>query len=245
MQKIITLANQKGGAGKSTTAAAIIQAAAAEGLKVLAIDLDPQTNLTYMLAGDLKSKGSYELLEGTPARQTIQTTPQGVDLIAASMNLAAEQSETGSAQRLHKALQPIKSIYDLIIIDTPPTAGELLYNALQASNGLIIPLQADILGLQGLFKIANTAKLMNKSNPDLKVLGFVLTRYDGRSTLTKTFKEKITQRAAELGIEHLADIREGIAIKEATAFQKSLFEYAPKAKPAQDYKELFNKIMEG
>lgn len=245
MQKIITLANQKGGAGKTSTAVAIVQAAAAEGLKVLAIDLDPQANFTMTLAGDTRGKGSFELLEGTPARQTIQETKQGIHLIAASKNLAAVQTATGSAKRLQKALQPIKSIYDIIVIDTPPTAGELLYNALQASNGLIIPLQADIYNLQGLYQIADTANIFKKSNPDLKVLGFVLTRYDGRSTLAKSLKNTITQKAAEMGIEHLADIREGIAIKEAAAFQENLFEYAPKAKPAQDYKELFNKIMEG
>ena len=243
--QIITLANQKGGAGKTSTAAAIIQAAASEGLKVLAIDLDPQANLTLTLAGDTRAKGSFELLEGTPARQTIQETPQSIHLIAASKNLATEQSGTGSAQRLHKALQPIKSIYDIIVIDTPPTAGELLYNALQASTGLVIPLQADMFNLQGLYQIADTANIFKRSNPDLKVLGFVLTRYDGRSTLAKSFRDTITKKAAEMGIEHLADIREGIAIKEAAAFQKNLFEYAPKAKPAQDYKELFTKIMEG
>lgn len=243
--QIITLANQKGGAGKTSTAAAIIQAAAAESLKVLAIDLDPQANLTLTLAGDTRAKGSYELLEGTPARQTIQETPQSIHLIAASKNLAAVQTATGSAKRLQKALQPIKSIYDLIVIDTPPTAGELLYNSLQASTGLLIPLQADMFNLQGLYQIADTAKQFKNSNPDLKVLGFVLTRYDGRSTLAKSFRDTITKKAAELGIEHLADIREGIAIKEAAAFQENLFEYAPKAKPAQDYKELFNKIMEG
>lgn len=243
--QIITLANQKGGAGKTSTAAAIIQAAAVEGLKVLAIDLDPQANLTLTLAGDTRGKGSFELLEGTPARQTIQETAQGIDLIAASKNLAAVQTTTGSAKRLQKALQPIKSIYNLIVIDTPPTAGELLYNSLQASTGLLIPLQADMFNLQGLYQIADTAKQFKQSNPDLKVLGFVLTRYDGRSTLAKSFRDTITKKAAELGIEHLADIREGIAIKEAAAFQENLFKYAPKAKPAQDYKELFNKIMEG
>lgn len=245
MQKIITLANQKGGAGKTTTAAAIIQAAAAEGLKVLAIDLDPQANLTFVLKGDISQKGSFELLEGTPARQTIQSTEQGADLIAASRNLAAVQTTTGSAKRLQKAIQPIKSIYDIIVIDTPPTAGELLYNALQASTGLVIPLQADIFGLHGLYQIANTAKQFCKSNPELKVKGIVLTRYDGRSTLAKTMRDNIIAKAAELGIPFLNEIREGIAIKEATAFQENLFEYAPKAKPAQDYKELFNKIMEG
>ena len=243
--QIITVGNQKGGTAKTATAAAIAQAGAAHGLKVLAIDLDPQANLSFALRADTRSKGSYELLEGEPARQTIQDTAQGIAAIASSRNLATVKTTPGSAKRLQKALQPIRSIYDLIVIDTPPTAGELLYNALQASTGLIIPLQADIFGLQGLYQIADTAKQFTQSNPELKVKGFVLTRYDSRSTLTRTMKDTITAKAAELGIACLAEIREGIAIKEAAALQQSLFEYAPKSKPAQDYIKLYEMIMEG
>lgn len=243
--QIITVGNQKGGTAKTATAAAIAQAGAAHGLKVLAIDLDPQANLSFALRADTRSKGSYELLEGEPARQTIQDTAQGIAAIASSRNLATVKTTPGSAKRLQKALQPIRNIYDLIVIDTPPTAGELLYNALQASTGLIIPLQADIFGLQGLYQIADTAKQFTQSNPELKVKGFVLTRYDSRSTLTRTMKDTITAKAAELGIACLAEIREGIAIKEAAALQQSLFEYAPKSKPAQDYIRLYEMIMEG
>ena len=242
--QIITVAISKGGTAKTITAAAIAQAGAAKGLKVLCIDLDPQANLTFALNGDTRSKGSFNLLSGEPARQTIHETAQGIDLIPSSRNLATVQTAQGSAKRLQKALQPIKSIYDLIIIDTPPTAGELQYNALQASTGLIIPLQADIFGLQGLYQIADTAKQFSKSNPDLKILGFVLTRYNNRSTLTRTMKATITAKAAELGIKHLADIREGIAIKEAISLQQSIFEYAPKANPTRDYQALFDTIRE-
>ena len=242
--QIITVANQKGGTAKTVTVAAILQAGAAQKLKVLAIDFDPQANLTFALKGDTRSKGSYELLEGIPARQIIYKTPQQIDIISASRNLATVKTSTGSAKRLQKALQPIRNIYDLIIIDTPPTAGELLYNALQASTGLVIPLQADIFGLQGLYQIADTAKQFSKSNPELKIKGFVLTRYDGRSTLTRTMKATITAKAAEMGITHLAEIREGIAIKEAISLQQSIFSYAPKAKPVQDYKKLYESILQ-
>lgn len=243
--QIITIANQKGGTAKTTTAAAIAQAGAAQGLKVLAVDIDPQGNLSFMLKADTRHGGSYELLEGEPARRLIQETAQSIDTIPASRNLATISTATGSAQRLQRALQPIRGIYDLIVIDTPPTAGELLYNALQASTGLIIPLQADIFGLQGLYQIADTARQFGRSNPALTVKGFVLTRYSDRSTLAKSMKATITKKAAEIGIPCLAEIREGVAIREAAALQRSLFEYAPKSKPAQDYKQLFTKIMEG
>lgn len=243
--QIITIANQKGGTAKTTTAAAIAQAGAAQGLKVLAVDIDPQGNLSFMLKADTRHGGSYELLEGEPARRLIQETAQSIDTIPASRNLATISTATGSAQRLQRALQPIRGIYDLIVIDTPPTAGELLYNALQASTGLIIPLQADIFGLQGLYQIADTARQFGRSNPALTVKGFVLTRYSDRSTLAKSMKATITKKAAEISIPCLAEIREGVAIREAAALQRSLFEYAPKSKPAQDYKQLFTKIMEG
>lgn len=243
--QIITIANQKGGTAKTTTAAAIAQAGAAQGLKVLAIDLDPQGNLSLILKADARGKGCYELLEGEPARRLIQTTEQGIDTIPASRNLAAISTATGSAGRLQRALQPIKGIYDLIIIDTPPTAGELQYNALQASTGLVIPLQADTFGLQGLYQIADTARRFVKSNPELTVKGFVLTRHSDRSTLARSMKKTITKKAAELGIPCLAEIREGVAVREAAALQRSLFAYAPKSKPAQDYMQLYKKIMEG
>ena len=242
--QIITVANQKGGTAKTVTAAAILQAGAAQKLKVLAIDFDPQANLTFALKGDTRSKGSYELLEGIPARQIIYKTPQQIDIISASRNLATVKTSTGSAKRLQKALQPIRSIYDLIIIDTPPTAGELQYNALQACTGLIIPLQADIFGLQGLYQIADTAKQFSKSNPELKIKGFILTRYDRRSTLTRTMKATITTKAEEMNIPYLAEIREGIAIKEAISLQQSIFSYAPKAKPIQDDKKLYESILQ-
>lgn len=243
--QILTIGIQKGGTAKTATAAAIAQAGAARGLKVLAIDLDPQGNLSFALSADTRSKGSYELLEGQAARNLIQESPQNISVIPASRNLAAVQTYPGSAKRLQKALQPIKGMYDLIVIDTPPTAGELLYNALQASTGLVIPLQADIFGLQGLYQIADTAKQFTKSNPELTIKGFVLTRYDNRSTLNRTLKERITKQAAEMGIDCLAEIREGVAVREAGALQQPLFDYAPKSKPAQDYMNLFENIMEG
>ena len=243
--QVITVANQKGGTAKTTTAAAIAQAGAAQGVKVLAVDIDPQGNLSFMLKAYARGGGCFELLEGTPARRLIQGTAQGIDTIPASRNLATISTATGSAQRLQRALQPIRGIYDLIVIDTPPTAGELLYNALQASTGLVIPLQADVFGLQGLYQIADTARQFGRSNPALTVKGFVLTRYSDRSTLAKSMKATITKKAAEIGIPCLAEIREGVAIREAAALQRSLFEYAPKSKPAQDYKQLFTKIMEG
>ena len=135
--QILTIADQKGGTGKTTTTVALAQAAQAKGLKVLAIDLDPQANLTFALNADTRAKGSFELLNGEQARKTIQQTAQGIYTIAASRNLATVTTTTGSAKRLQKALQPIKNIYDLIVIDTPPTAGELNTTLYKRVQGLL------------------------------------------------------------------------------------------------------------
>lgn len=242
--QIVTIANQKGGTAKSTTAAALVQAAAYTGRKSLAIDLDPQGNLSYFLQADTAKAGSFELLNGTPARECIQRTPGGIDVISASWNLSTITSGKGSARRLQQALKPIQliGIYQLVIIDTPPTAGELQYNALQASTDLIIPLQADIVGLQGFYQIADTAQQIQQSNPALTITGIVITRQQGRSILAKQLQERITAEASARNIPFMGCIREAVAIREAQTLQRSLYEYAPNSKPAQDYLQLLKAI---
>lgn len=239
---ILTIANQKGGTAKSTTAAALAQAAAHRGRKTLAVDLDPQGNLSFFLAADTGTAGAFEMLEGQPAADAVQHTAGGLDVIAASWNLQTITSSRGSARRLRAALEPIAAQYDLIVIDTPPTAGELQYNALMASDNLIIPLQADIVGLQGLYQMADTARQIQQSNPALTLTGFILTRSGGRSTLARQMAETITARAQEMGIPFLMAIREAVAIREAQTLQRSLYEYAPNSKPAADYLQLLDML---
>ena len=139
---------------------------------------------------------------------------------------------------------PLKLSYDFIIIDTPPTAGELQYNALQAATALIIPLQAEIYSLQGLYQIAETAEQIKKTNPALTAAGVILTRHNDRSTIARQMQENIKAAAQQMAIPYLGTIREGVAIREAQALQVSLYEYAPKSKPALDYMDIFRKIME-
>lgn len=242
--QIIAVANQKGGTGKSTTAAALAQAAAAAGEKALAIDLDPQGNLSFIMGADMQRRTSFDLLEGKSPARIIQHREGGPDLIPASLDLAAIKSSTGSAKRLQTALKAIRTPYDLIIIDTPPTAGELQYNALQAATGLIIPLRADILSLQGLYQIADTAAQIKKSNPALQITGIVITQHNDRSTIARQMKESLIAAAQQRAIPYLGAIREGVAIREAQALQENLFSYAPKSKPALDYMEVYKKMTE-
>lgn len=240
--QIITAAIQKGGTGKTTTAAALAQAAASKGKKVLALDLDPQGNLSYALGAKISGAGSFALLSGTPAEKLIQRSPQGLDIIPASWALATITSSKGSARRLQEALAPISGRYDFVFIDTPPTAGELQYNALQAATGLIIPIEADAFGLQALYQICDTAGQIQKSNPLLKILGFILTQHNARSTIARQMQETITQKARALGVPFLGAVRGAVAVKEAAALQRSLYDYAPRSKPAADYMEIFTKI---
>lgn len=245
MKAIIAAAVIKGGTGKTTTAAALAQAAVAAGKRVLAIDLDPQANLTFILSADQNRPGSYQLLHGADPGQLIQQTAQGVDVIAASPDLATEKTTPASAKRLQAAIDPIKKSYDLIFIDTPPTMGELTFNALQAATGLIIPLETDSNSLQGLYQIADIAHQMQRSNPQLRIIGAVLTRYDARPKINRYLQEIIAEKGQQIGAPYLMGIRPGVAIREAQAMQQSLFEYAPHSNPAQDYKKLFDMIMEG
>ena len=240
--QIITTAVIKGGTGKTTTAAALAQAAKEDGRRVLCVDLDPQANFSYILAADQNAPGSYQMLHGAPAAELIQTTPQGLDVIPASPDLAAERTTPNSARRLADALEPLKGKYSFVFIDTPPTFGELTFNALRASTGLIIPLETDANSLQGLYNVVDIAKQMQAHNKDLKILGTVLTRYDRRSNLNKYLKGVIEEQGKEAGAPLLGTIRAGIALREAQALQKSLYEYAPKSNPAKDYLQLYKAI---
>lgn len=242
--QIITTAIIKGGTGKTTTAAALSQAAAAAGKKVLCIDLDPQANFTFFIGANQNQRGSYQLLDGENPADLIQHTEQGIDVIAASPDLAAVKTATGSANRLHDALEPLKKRYPYIFIDTPPQMGELTFNALQASTGLLIPLETDNSSLQGLYQITDIASQIKQSNRRLKILGVILTRYDSRPNLNRYIKDVITEKGKETGAPFLMAIRAGVAIREAQAMQQSLFDYAPESKPAQDYKKLFEIIDE-
>ena len=236
MTKIFCVSNQKGGVGKTTTAAILAQAAAYKGKKVLAIDLDPQGDLSFALGIDDVPGNSYDLLTGgmDPA-DTVTRSPQGLDVIPGSVALATLKTAKNSARRLQDALQPLRGRYDMIFIDTPTKADELQYNALQAATGLIIPTHADIYNLKSLIRTINTAAAIRNTNPKLKVAGYILTEFDARSNIKKKLQELIEKQAAAIGkVRCLGAVRKSVVVEEAAAFQTSLFEYAPKSKPAID-----------
>lgn len=246
MIHIITTAIIKGGTGKTTTAAALAQAAKKKGRRVLAIDLDPQGNLSSFLEADTEQAGTLELLHGADPAEVIQKTGQEIDVISSCADLAAEKTEAGSVKRLEAALEPIKENYDFIFIDTPPQMGELTYNALQASTGLLIPMEADNSSISGLYQLADIVEsLQRRSAPDLSIIGAIITRFDARSKINTFMKETIIEAVKEAGAPYLGEVRAGIAIREAQSTRTSLYKYAPKSKPAQDYMRIFEKIKGG
>lgn len=239
---ILTIAIIKGGTGKSTTAAALAQAGAYAGKKILAIDLDPQGNLTAFLDGDPTGRGSYDLLHGRAPDNVIQRTRQGVYLAAAGPDLATEQSRPGSAKRLAQAIEPLKGLYDYIIIDTPPNMGELTLNALQTSEGLIIPAKTESGSLQGLYTITDIAGEIRRSNPGLNLIRTVITDLETRSGHDRFMLQTIRDKAQEAGAPVLAEIRHAAAIRGAQLMRQSIFAYAPRSRPAKEYRQLFELI---
>lgn len=208
----------------------------------MAVDLDPQANLTFSLGADPNKAGAVQLFKGES--NILQETEQKIDVIAAHRDLSTVRTSPGSAARLRAALEPLKGNYDLCIIDTPPVLGELVYNALNAADGLIVPLETDSNSLQGLYQIIETAQHIRNSNPALNILGTVITRYDARPKLNRYLHDVIEEKGKEAGAPLLASIRSGVSVREAAALQQSLFEYAPNSKPAADYMQLYKKIME-
>lgn len=243
--QIITCAVIKGGTGKTTTCAAIAQAAAADNKRVLAVDLDPQGNFSYCLGADTTAQGCYELLNGAEVTETTQGTEQGIDVICGAPALATDKpnKKKNSIYRLSDALEQIQRYYDLIVIDTPPYFCDLTFMALQAATGLIIPMETDTGSIQGQKHIIDLANEIKKSNKKLKVIGAVITRYNARTNLNRLLKDKIAEQGKALKCPLICEIRQGVSIQEAQALRRSIYDYAPKSKPAIDYKELYKQIV--
>lgn len=247
MKEIIAVVNRRGGVGKTATAHALGAGLILKGNKVLFVDLDSQSNLSYDLGVTKPDISAMDVLTGeATAEQAILHTPQG-DLIPASEDLATADTAitgTGKEYRLQEALQPLKEKYDYIIIDTPPALGTLTVNALTACAGAIIPAQAEIHSLQGIGLLNDAIEAVKKyCNRDLYIKGIVITRYNGRAVLSKDMRDNLEAIAAHLHTKVFKEpIRECISIKEAQAAQQSIFEYAPRSNAARDYMALIDEL---
>lgn len=249
--KIISIANQKGGVGKSTTAHAIGAGLLLRGHKTLFVDLDPQGNLSYS-TGATTTAGEHALgilKHPETIREEIQHLAGGVDIIPSTPALASADNlitSTGKEYRLREALETIAGEYEYCIIDTPPSLGILTINALTSSSGIIIPAQADLFSLQGLAQLAGTIETVRKyCNPALRIMGIVLTRYNPRSVIRREVAEQLQEVADKLTTRlYTSTVRECVAIVEAQAIQKDIYSYSPKSNGATDYEALLTEILE-
>ena len=250
MGKIIAVANQKGGVGKTTSS---INLAAALGVlekKVLLIDADPQANATSGLGIDVEGveRGTYEVLEhSVEAEATIvPTNSPNLDLIAAHIDLVAIEIELVDKPRreymLKEALAPIKDRYDYIIIDCAPSLGLLTLNALTAADSVIIPIQCEYFALEGLGKLLNTIKSVQKiHNPALDIEGLLLTMYDARLRLSNQVVEEVQKHFSEMVFETI--IQRNIRLSEAPSFGETIISYDAASMGAAKYISLAEEII--
>lgn len=250
--KTIAITNQKGGVGKSSLSLAFASGLYSRGNKVLFVDSDPQANSTYTLGIDLLNAPSlYEVMKKEksiqeclcPVRMGFDTLPGSLSLALADMEL----NHIGREYLLKDALESVQEDYDYCIIDTPPALGILTMNALTACDNVIIPVQADIYSLQGTGQLAQTIQtIRSHCNQSLKISGLVITRYNRRSVLTQDITAMLEDTARVLNTKVFnTKIRECVAIREAQAQQRDIFEYAPKSNAAKDYDEMIEEYLRG
>jgi len=249
--KVITIATQKGGTGKTTTAAALASCIRRKGRRVLLIDLDQQRNLSRMLEADTTTAGKTSLallLQAADARQVIQHTKQG-DIIAAGKNLQAAdialKEITGKEYHLKEALSGLEKEYDYIVIDCPPALGVVTVNALTAADIVVIPAEAAGFSMDGMDDIAETIRQVKKyCNRKLKIGGILLTRYEANSNLSKAMIDIAGGLAEQLHTKlYKASIRNSVKVREAQLLKQDLFAYAGKSNPAADYEAFTEELL--
>lgn len=246
MKKIISFCNHKGGVGKTTTTAAVGQALADKGQRVLLLDLDAQANLTSFFFSETEIDSSvYDALRGTLKELPILKVSDRLSLVPSSLELAMAETELSSRlareRIISNLLQPIADDYDYILIDCPPSLGILTTNALAAATDLYIPLTAEALPLQGLKMLEQIVNEVKRSiNGQLSISGIIITRYNNRK-LNKAVLDAIRAQFGDKVFN--TKIRENIAIAEAPLYGESIFKYAPDSNGAKDYSDLTDEIL--
>ncbi len=250
MGKIIAIANQKGGVGKTTTTVNLAASLGVLEKKVLLIDADPQANATSGLGLDVESieYGTYQVLEHTvSAKETIlKTESPNVDLIPAHIDLVAIEIELVDKQErefmLKKALTEIKDDYDYILIDCAPSLGLITLNSLVAADSVIIPIQCEYFALEGLGKLLNTIKSVQKiHNPDLDIEGLLLTMFDSRLRLSNQVVEEVRKHFSTMVFDTI--VHRNIRLSEAPSYGESIISYDATSKGAVNYLNLANEIL--
>lgn len=250
MGKIIAIANQKGGVGKTTTSINLAASLGALEKKVLLIDADPQANATSGLGVDVDAVeiGTYEILEHsyTPEEAIVDCTAPNVRLIPAHIDLVAIEIELvdkpNREYMLKQALQSVVGQFDYIIIDCAPSLGLLTLNALTAADSVVIPIQCEYFALEGLGKLLNTIKSVQKiHNPNLDIEGLLLTMYDSRLRLSNQVVEEVQKHFNDMVFDTI--IQRNVKLSEAPGFGESIINYDATSKGATNYINLAEEII--
>ncbi len=246
--KIVSISNQKGGVGKTTTAVNLCASLAVAEKRVLLVDLDPQGNASSGVGVSIEKSTSYEFMLGVAdASEAVQSTAIGfMDVLPADRRLSGAEVElVNEAEREHflkRALAPLRAKYDYIIIDTPPSLGLLTLNALTAADTVLIPIQCEYYALEGLSQLLSTVQLVQRGlNPDLRLEGVLLTMYDRRL--------KLSNQVAEEAIDFFGDtvyqtkIPRNVRLSEAPSFGKPILLYDVECVGSRSYLELAGEVV--
>jgi chromosome partitioning protein len=250
MGRVIAIANQKGGVGKTTTAINLSASLAAGGSRVLLIDTDPQGNSTSGVGFNKSEERSciYNvLIDDLPVTEVVRNSkwpdlfvvPATIQLAGAEIELVDMEEREG---RMKKALEPIRSEYDFIIIDCPPSLGLLTLNALTAADGILIPIQCEYYALEGLGQLMNTIALVRKHlNKQLRIEGVLLTMYDSRTNLSEQVAEEVRKYFKQYVFNTV--IPRNVRLSEAPSYGKHILEYDPRSKGAELHLDLAREVM--
>ena len=247
--RVIAFANQKGGVAKTTSTLNLGVALAEQGKKVLAVDLDPQGNLTMSQGWnpDEIERSMFDVLvHKLPVSEIVRQSE--IDVAVSSIDLAGAElalsSMIGRERALEKALLPVKEAYDYILIDTPPSLGLLTINALVASNGVIVPVQCEYLSLRGLVQLENTLSMIRENlNPNVEIQGILATMYDKRLLHSREAVEILKENFGDLVLN--TKIRKTVRYAEAPVKGQSVLKYDPSGEAAGMYRDLAKEVLDG
>jgi chromosome partitioning protein len=248
MARTVVFVNQKGGVGKTTTAINLGAYLALAGKRVLLVDFDPQANLTSGVGGKAGSRGIYEVISGSVSLPDVivSTKVSNLDLVPSSIELSGATVElVDKADRndyLKTALEPMKSKYDFILIDCPPSLGVLTLNGLNAADEVLVPLQCEYFALEGLTLILQTVSLVQKSmNTHLKIGGILFTMYDSRTKLAQQVVQQVTQYFKERVFRTI--IPRNVRLSEAPSHGIPVCLYDPACIGAKSYEHLAQEVI--